>query len=669
VAERGSASRSNARNRTASGDFENEDEDEDERLIMGTIAYLVYFRHPSTLAAEPQLRMKNFPTVLVSCFCLAFSAPAARAEGAKILINHVGYEPGAPKRAVVLGYETNRIESFHIVDCRTGQTVFSGKAERLGQVAHWKDWRFWTIDFSALQVEGTYEIECVMRRGVLRSFPFPIQRDLLERNTLSSVIYYFKGQRCSGLLDQADRNLKFEGSTNTADVHGGWYDATGDYGKHLSHLSYSTYFNPQQTSFTVWSLFKGYDELEARGDTNFWQFERRLLDEAMYGADYLVRLKNPEGSFYRSIGAPGPGKKPEDRRISREGKGFAIKTAATRNKMVTGDTNLIEGKAPYEVGFRNGGGMAIAALAMAARYDVSGEFSTAAYRRVAEEAFAYLQKNNRQYANDGRENMVDDYCALLAATELFKLTTNAEYKVAADQRARQLMARLTSDGVRSNYWRADDAGRPFFHAADAGLPVVSLLEYSAVADGSVRPIVLGAVRKSLEFELRTTAEVPNPFGYARQFVQTGSGLRRTTFFFPHDTETAPWWQGENARLGSLAAAARMAAPSFAGDPAFQARLKAYAWDQLDWILGLNPFDCCMLHGSGRNNVPYMFFELYEYNNAPGGIVNGITGGYSDLDGIDFNLGYAVTGKDEDWRWTEQWLPHASWYLLAVAAGR
>jgi hypothetical protein len=26
----------------------------------------------------------------------------------------------------------------------------------------------------------------------------------------------------------------------------------------------------------------------------------------------------------------------------------------------------------------------------------------------------------------------------------------------------------------------------------------------------------------------------------------------------------------------------------------------------------------------------------------------------------------VTGNDEDWRWTEQWLPHAAWYLYAVS---
>ena len=66
-------------------------------------------------------------------------------------------------------------------------------------------------------------------------------------------------------------------------------------------------------------------------------------------------------------------------------------------------------------------------------------------------------------------------------------------------------------------------------------------------------IVLNAWQ--LKFDA-VTAEVNNPFGYARQLVRT-DGKVRTAFFFPHDTEAAPWWQGENARLASMAAAARM----------------------------------------------------------------------------------------------------------------
>jgi hypothetical protein len=36
------------------------------------------------------------------------------------------------------------------------------------------------------------------------------------------------------------------------------------------------------------------------------------------------------------------------------------------------------------------------------------------------------------------------------------------------------------------------------------------------------------------------------------------------------------------------------------------------------------------------------------------------------DGIAFNQGSAQTGKDDDWRWTEEWLPHAARHLYAVS---
>jgi len=230
------------------------------------------------------------------------------------------------------------------------------------------------------------------------------------------------------------------------------------------------------------------------------------------------------------------------------------------------------------------------------------------------------------------------------------------------------MARLTTSGSHVDYWRADDRDRPFFHPADAGLPVISLLKYAEMIPGPERSTVLDAVRRSLEHELNVTEEVANPFGYGRQLVQDKSGARRTSFFFPHNTETEPWWQGENARLGSLAAASRLAVHSFGEDQDFGRRLEAFGRNQLNWILGLNPYDSCLLQGKGRNNPAYMFFNSYEYTNAPGGIVNGITAGLKNEQDIDYYLHFSQTGKDDDWRWAEQWLPHAAWYLYAVALG-
>ena len=110
--------------------------------------------------------------------------------------------------------------------------------------------------------------------------------------------------------------------------------------------------------------------------------------------------------------------------------------------------------------------------------------------------------------------------------EMHRATKKDKYKAAADRRAKSLMARQISGGGYSNYWRADDGTRPFFHASDGGLPVVSLLYYSEIADPGLKRQVLEIVKKSLEFELAITGEVNNPFGYSREYVKDKSGSKR-----------------------------------------------------------------------------------------------------------------------------------------------
>ena len=78
---------------------------------------------------------------------------------------------------------------------------------------------------------------------------------------------------------------------------------------------------------------------------------------------------------------------------------------------------------------------------------------------------------------------------------------------------------------------------------------------------------------------------------------------------------------------------------------------------------------CMMNGVGYNNPEYMFFGSYQYAEMPGGISNGITCALHNPHGIAFDIPYSVTHKDYDWRWTEQWLPHDAWFLMAVSAGQ
>jgi Glycosyl hydrolase family 9/Cellulase N-terminal ig-like domain len=598
-------------------------------------------------------------------FGLAASLAFAQAGvQTRVLVDQVGYDTSSPKVALILGTEGSAPTQFTLVDDATGKVVFSGSPAPAGKVDHWGDRTYWKADFSAFRTPGHYVLRALTGNNFVSSCSFQIEEDLLERTTLSNVLFYFKGQRASGDMDRADQHLPLPDGHGTVDVHGGWYDATGDYGIHLSHQNLTSYFNPQQVPLVAWSMLASYNTLKARHDDNFSEYERRLLDEGLFGADFLVRLKRPGGSFLQSIDAPGPAKLAKDRQIGNPNWRTQIKTSATQSTQSA--PPVAEGPYVYQAGYRAGAGMSIATLALASTMPQDGDFARAKYLQTAEEAFAFLEAHNRELLNDHTENILDDYCALMAATELYRASHKEVYREAADKRAAHLMARLNTQGTFHDYWRADDGTRPFFHPSDAGLPVISLLRYAEIASATNRQRALGAVKRSLQFELATTRDVNNPFDYARQLVRMGNGQVRTAFFFPHDTEAAPWWQGEDARLASLAAAARMAAPLFADDPQFQSALEVYADDQLHWILGRNPFDSSMLMGSGHGNAPYMYFRSYKYTSAPGAIINGVTAASNDEDGIAFNEGFAVTGKDEDWRWTEEWLPHAAWYLYAVS---
>ena len=232
--------------------------------------------------------------------------------------------------------------------------------------------------------------------------------------------------KASGRADSLTKPIaiwRFLASSGSyVDVHGGWYDATGDYGIHLSHQNPTSYFNPQQVPLVAWSLLTSYRILEERHDDNFGEYERRMLDEGLYGADYLVRIKRPNGSFFETISAPGKEKLASDRAIGNPNWRTRIKTNKAES---TESIATAAGPHAYEASFRAGGGMSIAALALASTMPIDGDYARSEYLKAAEDAFQFLDKHNVELLNDGIENILDDYCALMAATELFHATHKA----------------------------------------------------------------------------------------------------------------------------------------------------------------------------------------------------------------------------------------------------
>jgi len=581
----------------------------------------------------------------------------------KILTNHLGYETKGHKRAVLQCETKAQDTKFMIIDSLTENTVFEGKCIEVGLVARWDKGYFYTLHFDEFTAQGEYYIKLIGYNDKIKSFPFQIRDNMLGQQTLSDIGFYFKAQRDTGEIAAASSKCRFRGPREGInDVHGGWYDASADFATYISHLTFSTYFNPQQVPLASWAFFKSFDLLEESGNEMYSMLERRYFEEAMFGADWIYRMRAPSGSFFCSVNREDAFGEVESHRYLAYGY-----DNDDEEFMEMKDRDAIEiTDKMYESSFRSGGGMAIATLACAGRnYYNSSDHSQHEYIKLAKNSYRYMAENNRKHTNNGQENLLDHYCELMAVTELYNTTKEVSYKFKAREVASALIAYQVEQPNDSAYWSVDGTKRPFFHASDAGLPVVALLNYYDMETSTKhKEIALNACIKSLKHELYVTGEVNNPFNYARQLVVTNKGDLRTQFFFRHDAETASWWQGDNARICSLSTAARYLS-YYVSDNVFKSALCRYADSQIDWVLGLNPYDSSMMQGQGRNHIRYFFNGKYDFMACPGGIANGITGGLHDEDGIDF-FKEPCGDLQDNWRWSEQWIPHAAWYMLAVS---
>jgi len=559
-----------------------------------------------------------------------------------IYINQVAFDSNAPKIAVIgVDVKFDRNAVFTIVDAASSIVEFSGK---LSDAQELKDWApgkiFYRANFSAVKTKGNYRLRLIAGGKSYSSGAFVIEDNALANLTIPAIIHYYHKQRADKPEEvAADKHVILFGSSNTVDVHGGWCDASGDISKYFSHLAYANFMSPQQIPLVTWSM-ENTSESKQKLLTKLG-VKDSLDSEAIWGADFIMRSLSKEDYFYETIFSYFS-KNPNDRRI-----------VGLRANSVTTDQ--------YQAAFREGGGMAIAALARISRWKKDGDFTSQQYLDAAKHAFAHLLVNNTKYDDDGKENIIDDYCALMAATELWIATDSSLYRDEARKRAHNLEKRISPGG----YFISDDGSRPFWHASDAGLPVVALCRYlKKENDQAQREAALNTVKTALLYTLRVTNDVSNPFGYARQTFRYQNQIKEG-FFIPHENETGWWWQGEDARLSSLATAATEGGKlAFPAGSKTRDSLAAFVSQQLSWILGCNPYNICLMYGFGQKNVPYMH-SMFGHGSEKGGISNGITGkdGNPDGSGIDFK----TEAEGNEWRWTEQWLPHAAWFLAAVTA--
>ena len=582
-------------------------------------------------------------TAALSSHVSAQATDGGDEEYLKVLVNRVALEAIGPKSAIVESNVTLADGRFSVLV--NGERRLSAALKPLPDFPDWgKDRHYYLADFSSLTETGRYLVRAQDDTVRAASGTISVGKDALFRKIAPTLVHYFSESRW---LDAGDHDIGVYGTDRRVDAWGGWKDAGGDNGKYLSHLSYANFMNPQQAGLTAWALARSYDASPDRFRS--LGLANDIVEEAFWGADFMHRMLSPEGYFYMTV-FEGWGRLDAPRVIT----GYVGEEG-----IYTGD---------YHAAFREGGGMAIAALSRAARLarstGKSGAFAGSVYLADAERAFAHLSSNNTRYDDNGKDNIIDDYCALIAAVELAKSTEKLEYQQAADARAASLMARMTPGG----WWRSDDGERPYYHGVEAGMPVLALSEYLDIASPANQQKVRATIRQALDAQVALDDAVTNIFDYPRQQFRTYAnghyGPLSSGFFMPHANETGYWWQGESARLSSLAVAAVVGGRAIgkAGKTfGVSDRLAQAATHRLDWTLGRNPYDISMLYGFGQHNPAYTDAGGFM---LVGGISNGITGAFGDDEGR--GIAFSQGPEQEKWRWNEQWMPHTTWMLLAVS---
>lgn len=154
--------------------------------------------------------------------------------------------------------------------------------------------------------------------------------------------------------------------------------------------------------------------------------------------------------------------------------------------------------------------------------------------------------------------------------------------------------------------------KELFPGAELGVSE-SIIDYETYFELNVPTDLVPALVQRVKEMIKQT---DNPFG-----IYTGGAPEHPNFFNTPET-------GSEKQLGNSAAileAARLATRAFRFNPTPE--FQTFFYDQLNWILGGNPYGVCLMEGVGSVHAPSYFLPDNRPGSsaAPGLIANGITG--------------------------------------------
>lgn len=548
----------------------------------------------------------------------------------EIAFSHSGYQTGFPKSAIASDLQA---KTFELINVESGVPVLSkAVAEVQSRIG-----RFQVMDFSEVRTPGNY----ILRAGNRTSRPFRIGEEVWK-SSLWKAINFFYTERCGyaipGVHDICHRDWILVHGDKRMVVNGGWHDA-GD-------LSQS-FVNTSEAAYAMFSLA---ERLQVRNEDPL--LLARLLEEAKWGLDWILKTTFHDG--FRP--------------------GFC-----TMDRWTNGILGDVDDMTCQATNSPAGNFSAAATEALASRVLRPTDPILAGYslKQAVEDwgfALSGMEKQQR-----GAQTELAGH-AVLAALELYQTTGERKYadkgqelaKVILDSQQRTFLPEATYP-LTGFFYTGPDKTRVlrYNHISREAAPVVALVRLCELFPE--HPDWMrwySAVTLYSEYFQKAMAAFTQPYGmlansvfHDEEYKQAPSGRGATPEAFReqvlagiqvaahHYVRLFPVWFEFRGNHGTVLTQAK--AISAAAHLRGNFELAALAHQQLQWVVGRNPFVQSTMWGEGYDYAP-------QYSAMSGDLVGSLPVGIQTRGNTD--LPYWPTENCHNWK--EVWVhPVARWFWL------
>ncbi len=499
----------------------------------------------------------------------------------RISFSHSGYQPGLRKTALASGVKATE---FQLIRQDTGEALLTKPVRQVKSPIG----GFQELDFSEVRQPGVY----TLRAGDAETRPFRIGADSWRNSILKGLNFYYVercGKEMPGSHRVCHRDWQAVHGEQKIIINGGWHDA-GDLTQHIMNTGESTY-----------ALFALAERLRAGAqDPELCAF---VLEEAKWGLDWV--LKTSFGDGFRAA--------------------FSAQAYWTDGVVGTADDVVAEARnMPYE------NFVAAAAEAIAARVLRDSEPALAAHSlKMARDDWRFavegMSQEHSRGSLGGRIEVLST--GILASIDLLRFTGDEQYgsrALAMGEELLQSQQRSFLPGLTTpitGFFYTGPSKERILHYEHPGHEQGPMVALAALCDAfpNHRDWMrwYSAVVLHTDYYMKRMAAYTEPYrmlpagvfreddhlhareayrdSYRRQVlngIEIGKGHRLRLF---------PVWfeRRGNAGTGLSQTKAVSAAAHLRGDLA----LASLAQDQLQWLVGRNPFVQSLMYGEGYDYPP------------------------------------------------------------------